>query len=90
MITSTLASRAPEVSRARDDLGDAKRPPRVAQSDNYAGETELSKLIRYGCQFELQVHQMVELSTMRAENTRLREAKSKSECNCDPQPSGEA
>jgi hypothetical protein len=44
----------------------------VAQSNTYAGETELSKLIRYGCQFELQVHQMVELSKMRAENTRLR------------------
>jgi len=72
VITSTLAIHAPGVGRARDDLGGAKRLPRVAQSDDYAGETELSKLIRYGCQFELQVHQMAELSKMRAENTRLR------------------
>jgi hypothetical protein len=35
-------------------------------------ETELSKLIRYGCQFELEAHQMAELSQMRAENIKLR------------------
>lgn len=39
---------------------------------DYAGESELSKLIRYGCQFELEVHQMAELSQLRAENLRLR------------------
>ena len=39
---------------------------------DYAGESELSKLIRYGCQFELEVHQMAELSQMRAENMKLR------------------
>jgi hypothetical protein len=36
------------------------------------GETELSKLIRYGCRFELEVHQMKELTQMRAENIKLR------------------
>lgn len=42
-------------------------------------ESELSKLIRYGCQFELEIHQMAELSQMRAENKRLRRnAQSKS------------
>lgn len=35
-------------------------------------ETELSKLIRYGCQFELEVHQMAELNQLRAENKKLR------------------
>jgi hypothetical protein len=39
---------------------------------DYAGESELSKLIRYGCQCELEVHQMAELSQLRAENTQLR------------------
>lgn len=37
-----------------------------------AGESELAKLIRYGCQFELQVHQMAELSHLRAENIQFR------------------
>jgi hypothetical protein len=48
------------------------QPPPRAQSDGYAAETELSKLIRYGCQFELEMHQMAELSQMRAENMKLR------------------
>jgi hypothetical protein len=48
------------------------RPPLRAQSDDYAGETELSKLIRYGCMFELEVHQMEEQRLLQAENTRLR------------------
>ena len=34
-------------------------------SRGYATETELSKLIRYGCKFELEVHQMVELNLLR-------------------------
>jgi len=70
--TLTSTSRAAGAGRARGELGVATRPPRGTQSDDYAGETELSKLIRYGCQFELQVHQMVELSQMRAENIQLR------------------
>lgn len=52
--------------------GYAKRSlPRI-QSDGYARETELSKLIRYGCMFELEVNQMEELRLMRAENRQLR------------------
>jgi hypothetical protein len=60
--TSTSTIRAAGAARARGEPGDA----------NYAGESELSKLIRYGCQFELEVHQMAELSQMRAENMKLR------------------
>ena len=52
--------------------GYAKRPPPRTQSDGYARETELSKLIRYGCMFELEVNQMEELRLMRAENRQLR------------------
>jgi hypothetical protein len=52
--------------------GYAKRPPPRTQSDGYARETELSKLIRYGCMFELEVNQMEELRVMRAENRQLR------------------
>jgi hypothetical protein len=48
------------------------QPPRRAQSEGYAGETELSKLIRYGCQFELEVNQMEEQRHMQAENIELR------------------
>ena len=48
------------------------QPPPRAQSDGYAKETELSKLIRYGCQFELEVHQMEEQRHMQAENIELR------------------
>ena len=48
------------------------KPPPRAQSDGYAAETELSKLIRYGCQFELEVHQMEEQRHMQAENVELR------------------
>ena len=48
------------------------QPPPRAQSEGYAGETELSKLIRYGCQFELEVHQMEEQRHMQAENMELR------------------
>ena len=58
-------------SRWRSSTARALPPPR-AQSDGYAGETELSKLIRYGCQFELEVHQMEEQRHMQAENIVLR------------------
>jgi len=58
-------------SRWRSSTARAQPPPR-AQSDGYAGETELSKLIRYGCQFELEVHQMEEQRHMQAENIVLR------------------
>jgi len=72
VITSTSTISAARAGRAHGELGGAKRAPPGAQSDDYARETELSKLIRYGCQFELEVHQMAELSQMRAENTALR------------------
>ena len=52
--------------------GYPKRAPPRAQSDGYARETELSKLIRYGCMFELEVNQMEELRLLRAENRQLR------------------
>ena len=52
--------------------GYLKRPPPRTQSDGYTRETELSKLIRYGCMFELEVNQMEELRVMRAENRQLR------------------
>ena len=52
--------------------GYAKRPPPRTQSDGYTRETELSKLIRYGCMFELEVNQMEELRLMRAENRQLK------------------
>jgi hypothetical protein len=58
-------------SRWRSSTARPQPPPR-AQSDGYAGETELSKLIRYGCQFELEVHQMEEQRHMQAENMVLR------------------
>ena len=60
VITSTSTINNAGVGRAR------------GQPNGYVGETELAKLIRYGCQFELQVHQMVELSQMRTENAQLR------------------
>ena len=52
--------------------GYAKRPLPRTQSDGYARETELSKLIRYGCMFELEMNQMEELRLMRVENRQLR------------------
>ena len=55
-----------------EGAGRFQRPPPHPQSDGYAGETELSKLIRYGCQFELEVHQMAEQRHMQAENVELR------------------
>ena len=58
-------------SRWRSSTARAQPPPR-AQSDGYAAETELSKLIRYGCQFELEVHQMAEQPHLQAENMELR------------------
>jgi hypothetical protein len=58
-------------SRWRSSTARAQPPP-PAQSDGYAGETELSKLIRYGCQFELEVNQMEEQRHMEAENMELR------------------
>ena len=58
-------------SRWRSSTARAQPPPR-AQSDGYDSETELSKLIRYGCQFELEVHQMAEQRQMQAENRELR------------------
>ena len=72
VITATSTISAAGARRVRRELGGAMRPPPGAQSDDYTRETELSKLIRYGCQFELEVHQMAELSQMRAENTYLR------------------
>ena len=45
--------------------------PLGARPDGYASESELSKLIRYGCQFELEIHQMAELNRMRSENMKL-------------------
>jgi hypothetical protein len=48
------------------------QPPPRAQSHGYAAETELSKLIRYGCQFELEMHQMDEQRHMEAENMQLK------------------
>jgi len=50
---------------------------------DYAGESELSKLIRYGCQFELEVHQMAELSQLRAENLQLRRNVQDGSAACD-------
>lgn len=64
LMSSTSAISSAGVGRAPSELGGTKR--------GYAGDTELAKLIRYGCQFELQVHQMTELSQMRAENAQLR------------------
>jgi hypothetical protein len=58
-------------SRWKSSAARAQPPPR-AQSDGYAGETELPKLIRYGCQFGLKVHQMAEQRQMQAENMELR------------------
>ena len=58
-------------SRSTSRTARAQPPPR-SQSDGYARETELSKLIRYGCQFELEVHQMEEQRHMQAENMELR------------------
>jgi hypothetical protein len=54
----------------------AKRPPPRAQSGDYTGESELSKLIRYGCLFELEVHQMQEQRHLQAENTQLKRKRS--------------
>jgi hypothetical protein len=70
--TSISAISAGVAGRVRAELGYAKRPPLRAQSDGYTRETELSKLIRYGCMFELEVHQMEELRHMRAENRQLK------------------
>lgn len=72
MITSTSTIGAPQARRPRGEPGTAIR----AQSDDYAGETELSKLIRYGCLFELEVHQMEEQRHLQAENTQLRRERS--------------
>ncbi|MEA2713383.1 MAG: hypothetical protein QOK27_1344 [Gemmatimonadales bacterium] len=58
-------------SRWTSSTARAQPPPR-AQSKGYAGETELSKLIRYGGQFELEVNQMEEQRHMQAENMELR------------------
>jgi hypothetical protein len=72
MSTSRSTISTARAGRPRGELGGATRFPPGAQSGDYATETELSKLIRYGCQFELEVHQMVELNQMRAENKELR------------------
>ena len=61
------------IATVRAGVAYAKRPPPRAQSDGYArGETELSKLIRYGCMFELEMNQMEELRLMRAENRQIK------------------
>jgi hypothetical protein len=70
---STLTIAAPVPARARNELGSPRHPSPRAQSDGYTGETELSKLIRYGCMFELEVHQMEEQRLMQAENRQLRQ-----------------
>jgi hypothetical protein len=63
----------PQVAaQVRAEPGYAKRPPTRTQSDGFARESELSKLIRYGCMFELEVNQMEELRLMRAENRQLK------------------
>lgn len=72
MTTSISTMNAAVAGRVRAELGGAKRPPQRAQSDGYARETELSKLIRYGCLFELEVHQMEEQRHLVAENVRLK------------------
>jgi hypothetical protein len=59
-------------AQVRAEPGYAKRPPTRTQSDGFARESELSKLIRYGCMFELEVNQMEELRLMRAENRQLK------------------
>lgn len=41
-------------------------------SAHHADETELHKLIRYGCDFELELHQEQELEALRQENAVLR------------------
>ncbi|MBA3758960.1 MAG: hypothetical protein H0X07_00340 [Gemmatimonadales bacterium] len=91
MIISTSTNRAPAAGRARAELGIAKSHPLDARAGGYAKETELSKLIRYGCQFELEIHQMAELNQMRAENINLRaHARSVSpgpEAGTQPKPS---
>jgi hypothetical protein len=76
VITLPSTIGAAEARRARGEPGGARRPPLRAQSDDYAGETELSKLIRYGCLFELEVHQMEEQRHLQAENTQLRRKRS--------------
>ena len=72
MSPSTLVVVAPVAGRARNELVSPRHPSPRAQSDGYTGETELSKLIRYGCMFELEVHQMEEQRVMQAENRQLR------------------
>lgn len=71
-MTSTSTISALGVERDPREPGGTKRPQGGPQLNGHAGDTELAKLIRYGCQFELQVHQMVELGQMRAENAQLR------------------
>ena len=83
MTTSISPIGAGVAGRVRAELGYAKRPPLRTQSDGYSRETELSKLIRYGCMFELEVHQMAELRHMQAENRQLkRDLQKGSEGSC--------
>jgi hypothetical protein len=60
------------IATVRAGVAYAKRPPPRAQSEGYARETELSKLIRYGCMFELEMNQREELRLMRAENRQIK------------------
>lgn len=72
-MTASIATMRPRVAaQVRAEPGYAKRPPTRTQSDGFARESELSKLIRYGCMFELEVNQMEELRLMRAENRQLK------------------
>ena len=71
MVPSSSSINAP-AGRARAELGAASRHPLATQPTGYPKETELSRLIRYGCQFELEIHQMAELNQMRVENIKLR------------------
>lgn len=72
MIPSSSPLSVPAAARARAELGGTSRYPLATPPAGYPRETELSRLIRYGCQFELEIHQMAELNQMRAENIRLR------------------
>lgn len=88
MITSTSTNGTGRAGRVREELGVAQRPPPRAQSDGYAGETELAKLIRYGCMFELEVHQMEEQCQMQAENRRLKHDLEQTPQAQPPEPKG--
>lgn len=47
-------------------------PCSAVSSVDYSQESELHKLIRYGCLFELELRQMAEMEAMRLENRAMR------------------